>query len=285
MALFDRLVPAKKDGSRQFSPIMLRRLKKLGITKTDPNELTPEERSRFARLDIDPDTITWRRVVDTNDRMLRQITVGQGPEEKGATRVTGFDIAVASEIMAILALTTSLGDMRERFGRMVIGSSRAGEPVTADDIGVTGALMVLMKDTIMPNLMQTIEGTPAFVHAGPFANIAHGNSSIVADQIALKLAGSGWLRAHRSRIRRGHGHGEVLQHQVPLQRTDAGLRGAGGHHSRAQDARRRTQGGGGQAAGARLHAGESGSARKGLLESDPATSATPAISAFRWWWR
>ena len=169
---------------------MLRRLKKLGITKTDPNELTPEERSRFARLDIDPDTITWRRVVDTNDRLLRQITVGQGPEEKGATRVTGFDIAVASEIMAILALTTSLADMKERFGRMVIGSSRAGEPVTADDIGVTGALMVLMKDAIMPNLMQTIEGTPAFVHAGPFANIAHGNSSIVADQIALKLAGA-----------------------------------------------------------------------------------------------
>jgi len=189
VALFDRLVPAKKDGSRKFTTIMLRRLKKLGITKTDPNELTPEERSRWARLDIDPDTITWRRVLDTNDRFLRQITVGQGPEEKGATRVTGFDIAVASEIMAILALTTSLADMKERFGRMVIGSSRKGEPVTADDIGVTGALMVLMKDAIMPNLMQTIEGTPAFVHAGPFANIAHGNSSIVADQIALKLAG------------------------------------------------------------------------------------------------
>src|SRR6476646_9806300 len=190
VALFDRLTPASKDGSRRFSPIMLRRVKKLGIGKTDPNELTPEERRRFARLDIDPDTITWRRVVDTNDRMLRQITVGQGPEEKGATRVTGFDIAVASEIMAILALTTSLADMKERFARMVIGSSRAGEPVTADDIGVTGALMVLMKDAIMPNLMQTIEGTPAFVHAGPFANIAHGNSSIVADQIALKLAGA-----------------------------------------------------------------------------------------------
>jgi formyltetrahydrofolate synthetase len=189
-ALFDRLAPAAKDGKRRFSAVMLRRLKKLGIEKTDPNALTPEERSRFSRLDIDPATITWRRVLDTNDRMLRQITVGQGPEEKGATRVTGFDIAVASEIMAILALTTSLTDMKERFSRMVIGSSRAGEPVTADDIGVTGALMVLMKDAIMPNLMQTIEGTPAFVHAGPFANIAHGNSSIVADQIALKLAGA-----------------------------------------------------------------------------------------------
>ncbi|MDP9052942.1 MAG: formate--tetrahydrofolate ligase [Acidobacteriota bacterium] len=187
--LFDRLCPAKKDGSRKFSVVMLRRLNKLGIARTDPNDLTPRERSRFARLDIDPSTITWRRVVDTNDRMLRQITIGEGPQEKGMTRVTGFDIAVASEIMAVLALATSLGDMRERLGRMVIGSTHQGEPVTADDLGVGGALAVLMKDTLMPNLMQTIEGTPAFVHAGPFANIAHGNSSIVADQLALKLVG------------------------------------------------------------------------------------------------
>src|SRR5665213_2359770 len=92
--LFDRLCPVAKDGSRRFAPVMLRRLRKLGIDKTNPNDLTPEERSRFARLDIDPETITWRRVVDTNDRMLRQITIGQGPEEKGFTRVTGFDIAV-----------------------------------------------------------------------------------------------------------------------------------------------------------------------------------------------
>jgi len=188
--MFERLCPPGKDGSRKFSPVMLRRLRKLGISKTDPNELTPEERSRFARLDIDPDSITWRRVFDTNDRMLREITIGQGPEEKGFTRVTGFDIAVASEIMAVLALATDLNDMRDRLGRMVIGSNKAGEPITADDIGASGALTVLMKDTVMPNLMQTIEGTPAFVHAGPFANIAHGNSSIVADQIALKLVGS-----------------------------------------------------------------------------------------------
>jgi len=187
--LFDRLCPKKKDGSRRFSAVMLRRLRNLGIDKTDPNELTPEERSRFARLDIDPDSITWRRVIDTNDRMLRQITIGQGPEEKGFTRSTGFDIAVASEIMAILALATSLNDMRERLGRMVIGTNRQGTPITADDLGVGGALTVLMKDALLPNLMQTIEGTPAFVHAGPFANIAHGNSSIVADQIALKLVG------------------------------------------------------------------------------------------------
>jgi formyltetrahydrofolate synthetase len=189
-ALFERLCPPAKDGSRRFSPVMLRRLRKLGIAKTDPNTLTPEERSRFSRLDIDPDSITWRRVTDTNDRMLRQITIGQGPEEKGMTRVTGYDIAVASEIMAILALTTSLADMRERLGAMVIGTSRAGEAITADDLGTGGALTVLMKDAILPNLMQTLEGTPAFVHAGPFANIAHGNSSIVADQIALKLVGA-----------------------------------------------------------------------------------------------
>jgi len=187
--LFDRLCPPAKDGSRRFSPVMLRRLKKLGINKTNPDDLTPEERLRFAYLNIDPNSITWRRVTDTNDRMLRQITIGQGPEEKGMTRVTGYDITVASEIMAILALTTSLADMRERLGKMVIGTSKAGEPITADDIGAGGALTVLMKDAIYPNLMQTLEGTPAFVHAGPFANIAHGNSSIVADQIALKLVG------------------------------------------------------------------------------------------------
>jgi formyltetrahydrofolate synthetase len=187
--LFDRLCPPAKDGSRRFSPVMLRRLKKLGINKTNPDDLTPAERLRFAHLDIDIDSVTWRRVTDTNDRMLRQITIGQGPEEKGMTRVTGYDISVASEIMAILALTTSLADMRERLGRMVIGTSKAGEPITADDLGVGGALTVLMKDAIQPNLMQTLEGTPAFVHAGPFANIAHGNSSIVADQIALKLVG------------------------------------------------------------------------------------------------
>jgi formyltetrahydrofolate synthetase len=160
----------------------------LGIDKTDPNDLTEEEISRFVRLDIDPDTLTWRRVVDINDRMLRTITIGQGPKEMGFTRETGFDITVASEIMAILALTTDLADMRERFGRIVVATSKAGEAITAEDIGCAGAMTVLMKDAIMPTLMQTLEGTPAFVHTGPFANIAHGNSSIVADRIALKLA-------------------------------------------------------------------------------------------------
>lgn len=187
-ALFNRLCPPDKEGKRSFSPSMLRRLKKLGIEKTEPDELTPEERSRFARLDIDPASITWRRVVDTNDRFLREIEIGLGPEEKGMTRKTGYDITVASEIMAILALTTDLADMRERFGKVVIGTSKAGEAITAEDLGVAGAMTVLMKDAIKPTLMQTLEGTPVFVHAGPFANIAHGNSSIIADKIALKLA-------------------------------------------------------------------------------------------------
>jgi formyltetrahydrofolate synthetase len=186
--LFNALCPPNKEGKRRFSPSMLRRLKKLGIDKTDPNELTPEERSKFARLDIDPNGITFRRVVDTNDRVLRSITIGKGPEEKGMTRETGYDITVASEIMAILALTTDLPDMRERFGKIVIGTSRSGEAVTAEDLGVAGAMTVLMKDAIKPTLMQSLEGTPVFVHAGPFANIAHGNSSIIADRIALKLA-------------------------------------------------------------------------------------------------
>jgi formyltetrahydrofolate synthetase len=186
--LFNALCPADREGNRSFSPSMLRRLKTLGINKTDPNTLTPEERSRFARLNIDPNSITVRRVIDTNDRFLREITIGKGPEEKGMTRETGFDISVASEVMAILALTTDLADMRERFGRMVIGTNKAGGAVTAEDLGVAGAMTVLMKDAIKPTLMQTLEGTPVFVHAGPFANIAHGNSSIIADRIALKLA-------------------------------------------------------------------------------------------------
>lgn len=188
-ALFNRLCPVAKNGTRKFSTVMLRRLKKLGISSTNPEDLTTEQRGRFARLDLDPKSVTWRRVVDTNDRFLRGITVGRGKNEAGHERDTGFDITVASEIMAILALTTGFADMRERLGRMVVGTNRKGEPVTADDLGAGGALTVLMRDAIKPTLMQTLEGTPALVHAGPFANIAHGNSSIVADQIALKLVG------------------------------------------------------------------------------------------------
>lgn len=188
-ALYKRLVPEKK-GKRAFQPIMFRRLKKLGITKTNPDELSKDEVHRFARLDIDPETITWRRVLDVNDRHLRGITVGTAATERGNTRETGFDISVASECMAILALSNDLGDMRERLGRMVIATSRGGDPVTCDDIGAGGALAALMKDAIKPNIMQTLEGTPVFVHAGPFANISIGASSVLADKIALKLAGT-----------------------------------------------------------------------------------------------
>lgn len=187
--LFNALCPPDKEGRRHFAPSMLRRLRKLGINKTDPDELTPQERRRFARLDIDPSAVYWRRVIDTNDRFLREIDIGLGPEEKGCLRRTGFDITVASEIMAVLALTSGLRDMRERLGRMVVALDRKGEPVTAEDLGVAGALTVLLMDAIKPTLMQTLEGTPVFVHAGPFANIAHGQSSILADQIALKLVG------------------------------------------------------------------------------------------------
>lgn len=187
--LYRRLVPVK-DGKKYFSPVLLRRLKKLGIDKTDPASLTEDEIRRFARLDVDPDTITWKRVLDVNDRHMRGIIAGNAPTEKGHSRQTGFDISVASECMAILALSTSLADMRERLGRMVVASSRSGEPVTCDDIGAGGALTALMRDAIKPNLMQTLEGTPVFVHAGPFANISIGNSSILADKMALKLAGT-----------------------------------------------------------------------------------------------
>jgi len=186
--MFIRLFPKDKKGKRHFAVNMKNRKAKLGITVDDPEQMTPEERVRFCRLDIDPDTITFRRVVDTSDRFLRGITVGRGPEETNFQRETGYDITVASEIMAILALTTSLADMRKRFGSVVIGRNKRGEAVTADDLGVAGAMTVLMRDAIKPNLMQTVEGTPVFVHAGPFGNIAHGNSSILADMIGLKLA-------------------------------------------------------------------------------------------------
>lgn len=145
------------------------------------------------RLDIDPYSITWNRVVDINDRALRNVIVGLGTKWDGRPRQSGFDITVASEVMAILALTTDLFDLRERLGRIVIGTDKKRNPVTAEDLGVAGAMTVLMKDALMPNLMQTLEHSPAFVHAGPFANIAHGQSSIIADMIGLKLVHDGYL--------------------------------------------------------------------------------------------
>src|SRR5215208_3060597 len=137
-------------------------------------------------LGIDPHSITWRRVMDVNDRALRHIVAGLGARTDGVPRQTGFDITAASEAMAILALSTSLRDMRSRFGRIVIGTDADGDPVTAEDLKAAGVIAVIMKEAIKPNLMQTLENTPALVHAGPFGNIATGNSSVVADLIGIR---------------------------------------------------------------------------------------------------
>lgn len=186
---YRRLVPAKK-GVRQFTPAMLARLQRLGIDKTDPDAFTNDEAARFAMLDIDPDSVTIKRVVDCNDRFLREISLGEGKNEasKYPPRRSGFDITVACELMAILALSTSLRDLRERVGRIVVGTQRhTGAAVTADDVGCAGAVTALLKDAFKPNMMQTLEGTSVFVHAGPFANISIGASLVIADSLALKL--------------------------------------------------------------------------------------------------
>jgi formate--tetrahydrofolate ligase len=136
-------------------------------------------------LGLDPRGITWRRVLDVNDRSLRNIVTGLGTREDGTPRETGFDITAASEVMAVLALATSLRDLRARFGRTVVGFTRTGDPVTAEHLKAAGAMTVIMRDAIKPNLLQTLENTPVLVHAGPFGNIAHGNSSVVADLIGI----------------------------------------------------------------------------------------------------
>jgi formate--tetrahydrofolate ligase len=136
-------------------------------------------------FNVDRHSVTWRRVMDVNDRALRNIITGLGPRTDGVPRETGFDITAASEVMAILALATSLQDLRERLGRIVIGNDTDGKPITAEDLKAAGAMAVIMKEAIKPNLMQTIENTPALIHAGPFGNIATGNSSIVADLIGI----------------------------------------------------------------------------------------------------
>lgn len=139
-------------------------------------------------LHIDPLSISWRRVVDMNDRAMRQIINGLGGRLNGIPRETGYDITVASEVMAILGLATSLKDLRERLGRITFGYSTEGKPLTAEDIKAAGAMTVLLKDALKPNLIQTLEGNPVLVHAGPFANIAQGNNSIIADKVGMKLA-------------------------------------------------------------------------------------------------
>jgi formate--tetrahydrofolate ligase len=139
-------------------------------------------------LGIDPFSISWPRVVDISDRALRNVVIGLGGKENGYPRETQFDIAVASEVMAVLGLATSLADLRERLGRIVVATDKDRKPVTAAHLHAAGAMTVLLRDAIKPNLLQTLEHTPVFVHTGPFGNIAHGNSSVLADQIGLKLA-------------------------------------------------------------------------------------------------
>jgi methylenetetrahydrofolate dehydrogenase (NADP+)/methenyltetrahydrofolate cyclohydrolase/formyltetrahydrofolate synthetase len=180
----------------EYTPSMRKRLEKLGIKSEKPSDLSDDDKERMFRLNIDPDSIQWRRVVDVSDAALRSIIVGLGGPNNGVVRETGYDITVASEIMAALAMCSGLADLRERMGRIIIGTSKPGglrnkgqvEPITAEDLNVAGAMTVLLKDAIMPNMMQTLSGSPAFVHCGPFANIAQGISSIIADKIALKLA-------------------------------------------------------------------------------------------------
>jgi len=139
-------------------------------------------------LGIDPLTISWRRCIDINDRALRDVVIGLGGKANGYTRQTGFDITAASEVMAIAAVAADLQDLRRRLGAITVGNTYEGEPVTAEQLQAAGAMTVLLKETIKPNLVQTLEGQPAFVHCGPFANIAHGNNSVVADRVALKIA-------------------------------------------------------------------------------------------------
>jgi formate--tetrahydrofolate ligase len=135
---------------------------------------------------VDRDSVTWRRVLDVSDRVLRNVIVGLGTREDGVIRSTGFDITAASEVMTVLALTTSLRDMRERLGRIVIGNTTGGKPITAEELSAAGAMTVILRDAIKPNLLQTLENTPVLVHAGPFGNIATGNSSVIADMIGIR---------------------------------------------------------------------------------------------------
>jgi formyltetrahydrofolate synthetase len=146
------------------------------------------EKLGLKKLNIDAYNIYWRRIMDMNDRTLRKIMVGMGGLENGPLRETGFDISVSSEVMAILALATSLEDLRARLGRIIVALDRSGKPITTEDLKVAGAMTIMMKDALKPNILQTLEEQLAFVHAGPFANIAHGNSSILADRMALQVA-------------------------------------------------------------------------------------------------
>jgi hypothetical protein len=187
---------------------------------------------------VDRDSVTWRRVIDVSDRVLRNIIVGLGAHEDGVIRQTGFDITAASELMTVLALTTSLQDMRKRLGRIVIGNTTDGKPITAEELHAAGAMTVILRDAIKPNLLQTLENTPVLVHAGPFGNIATGNSSVIADLIGIHcgdfLVTEAGFAADMSRA--------LLQHQVPSLRPGARRSGDRGHGACAEGALRAVPG-------------------------------------------
>ena len=186
-------------------------------------------------LRIDPLSISWKRCMDMNDRSLRDTVTGLGGRVNGYPRQTGFDITAASEIMALVAVSRDLFDLRERLGRITIGQTFDREPITAEDLKAAGSMTVLLKEVLKPNLVQTLEGQPAFVHCGPFANIAHGNNSLVADRVGLKL---GDYLVTESGFGVRHGHGEVLRHHVPHRRPAAERGGARRDRARPQAPRR-----------------------------------------------
>jgi hypothetical protein len=247
------------------------------------NDLTPEEISRFVRLDIDPGTITWRRVVDTNDRMLRDSPSARGRRRRDARARPWLRHHRRQRDHGDPALTTC-AICASASAAWSSAPTSTGKPVTLEDIGVAGAVTVLMKDAIKPNLMQTLEGTPAFVHAGPFANIAHGNSSIIADQIALKL---GWaITCSPNPALAPTSAWRSSSTSSAATRPDPRLRRAGRHHPRAQDARRRPQSRGRQGAGRGLHTDENVELLEKLACSNlVATCATRGASACPSSWR
>ena len=191
-------------------------------------------------LGIDSRRVAWRRVMDMNDRALREIVCSLGGVANGYPREAGFDITVASEVMAIFCLANDLEDLKKRLGNIIVAYTRERKPVRASDLKAHGAMAALLKDAIAPNLVQTLEGTPAFIHGGPFANIAHGCNSVVADH---DRAQARRLRGDGSGLRRRPRRGEIPRHQVPQGGAQARLRRHRRHHPRAEDAWRRQEGG------------------------------------------
>ena len=190
--------------------------------------------------DIDALRIPWRRAVDMNDRTLRKIAIGLRGRANGYPRETGFDITAASEVIAIAAVARDLSDLRRRLGEITAGYSRAeGKPITAEDLGAAGAMAVLLKDALKPNLVQTLEGQPALVHCGPLGITDHGNNSLIADLIGLRLAD---YAGHGVRLRLRPGDGEVLQRRVQSWKAHARSGSTGDLGSRGQAPRRRSRG-------------------------------------------